>query len=514
MKLSLVQKLWLPLILSLLCLTGLTVHDAYQTRNIRLDERKADLVHASEIVLSAVKSDGDQVAAGTLSESEAKKRALDTVRKMRYGESGYFLILNSQLTILMHPVRPELVGKDVSEYKDPNGVYVFRDIVASVKRDGRGFSAYAFPRPGATEPSPKIGYSVAYQPWDWVINTGVYVDDIDSAFLSSLYRSLGILVVMAGALSAVVAQLNRGILRSLGGEPSYAAEIANQIADNDLTAEVKTAPGDRSSLLFSMKRMQEQLTQTIGAIKVSADSIATATQQIAAGNQNLSRRTEEQAASLEETASSIEQLTSTVAQNADNARQANQLVMQAVQVAEHGGTVVSRVVETMDGINASSGKIADIVGIIESIAFQTNILALNAAVEAARAGEQGRGFAVVAAEVRSLAQRSSSASKEIKALIEDSVGRVRSGAGYVEQAGATMREITQAVQRVTDIMGEIAAASQEQSKGIGQVNQAVTQMDKVTQQNATLVEQATAATGSLESQARELRTSVSSFQLE
>jgi methyl-accepting chemotaxis protein len=262
-----------------------------------------------------------------------------------------------------------------------------------------------------------------------------------------------------------------------------------------------------------MKRMQAQLTQTIGAIKISADSIATATHQIAAGNQDLSQRTEEQAASLEETASSIEQLTSTVAQNADNARQASQLAVQAAQVAEQGGTVVSRVVETMDGINASSDKIANIVGIIEGIAFQTNILALNAAVEAARAGEQGRGFAVVASEVRSLAQRSSSASKEIKALIQDSVGRVRSGAGYVEQAGATMLEITQAVRRVTDIMGEIAAASQEQSKGISQVNQAVTQMDKVTQQNATLVEQATAATGSLESQARELRTSVSIFQM-
>ncbi|MEA3122663.1 MAG: methyl-accepting chemotaxis protein [Paraburkholderia sp.] len=514
MKMSLVQKLWLPLILCLLCLTGLSLRDAYQTRNIRLEERKADLVHASQIALSEVKNDGDQVAAGTMSESEAKKRALDSVRRIRYGENGYFIILNSQRTVLMHPMRPELVGKDVSDYKDPNGVYVFRDIVASVKRDGMGFSAYAFPRPGATEPSPKIGYSMAYQPWDWIINTGVYVDDINAAFRSSLYQSLGILAVIATALSAVVALLNRGILRSLGGEPSYAAEIANQIADNNLACEVKTVTEDRSSLLFSMKRMQEQLTRTIGAIKISADSIATATQQIAAGNQDLSRRTEEQAASLEETASSMEQLTSTVTQNADNARQASQLAVQAVQIAEHGGTVVSRVVETMNGINASSEKIADIVGIIEGIAFQTNILALNAAVEAARAGEQGRGFAVVASEVRSLAQRSASASKEIKALIQDSVDRVRTGAGYVEQAGATMHEITQAVRRVTDIMGEIARASQEQSKGIGQVNQAVTQMDEVTQQNAALVEEASSAAGSLESQAQELRASVSIFRLE
>ncbi|CAB3804761.1 Methyl-accepting chemotaxis protein III [Pararobbsia alpina] len=311
--------------------------------------------------------------------------------------------------------------------------------------------------------------------------------------------------------SLLLVLLNRGIFRSLGGEPSYAAEIANQIANNDLTAVVKTAPDDRSSLLFSMKRMQEQLAQTIGTIKLSADSIATATHQIAAGNQDLSQRTEEQAASLEETASSMEQLTSTFTQNADNASQANQLAAQASQGAEQGGTVVSRVVETMEGINASSDKITNIVGIIEGIAFQTNILASNAAVEAARAGEQGRGFAVVASEVRSLAQRSWTAAKEIKYLIHDSVQRVQTGAGHVREAGEKMREITHEIRRVTDIISKITAASQEQSKGIGQVNQAVTQMDVITQQNAALVEQAAAS--SLESQAGDLKASVSMFRL-
>jgi methyl-accepting chemotaxis protein len=307
--------------------------------------------------------------------------------------------------------------------------------------------------------------------------------------------------------------LNRGILRSLGGEPSYAAEIANRIASNDLTGVVKTKLNDRSSLLFSMKCMQEQITQTISTIKISANSIATATHQIAAGNQDLSQRTEEQAASLEETAASMEELTSTVTQNADNASQANQLAAQAAVVAEQGSAVVSRVVETMERINASSDEIANIVGLIEGIAFQTNILALNAAVEAARAGEQGRGFAVVASEVRSLAQRSSAAAKEIKGLIHDSVDRVRAGASHVEEAGTKMSEITREIRRVTDIMGEITVASREQSKGIGQVNQAVTQMDEVTQQNAALVEQAAAAASSLESQANDLKASVSMFKL-
>jgi methyl-accepting chemotaxis protein len=513
MKLSFVQKLWLPLILSLLCLAAMSIYNAYETKETRLDERKADLKHATELALSVVKTFGDEAAAGAMPLAEAQKRAMDTVRNMRYGQDGYFQIVNSHPTVLMHGTRPEWTDKDVSNYTDPNGVYVFRDIVALIKRDGKGFTAYAAAKPGGTDASPKIAYNVIYQPWDWMLTTGLYIDDIDAAFRSSLYQSLGILVILAGALSAVVLLLNRGILRSLGGEPSYAAEIANQIASNDLTAVVKTAQDDRSSLLFSMKRMQEQLTRTIGTIKISADTIATATHQIAAGNQDLSQRTEEQAASLQETAASMEQLTSTVTQNADNASQANQLAAQAAEVAEQGGAVVSRVVETMEGINASSDRIANIVGIIEGIAFQTNILALNAAVEAARAGEQGRGFAVVASEVRSLAQRSSAASKEIKELIHDSVERVRAGASHVEEAGTKMREITYEIRRVTDIMGEITAASREQSKGIGQVNQAVTQMDEVTQQNAALVEQAAAAASSLESQAADLKASVSMFRL-
>ncbi|HWT37744.1 MAG TPA: methyl-accepting chemotaxis protein, partial [Paraburkholderia sp.] len=295
--------------------------------------------------------------------------------------------------------------------------------------------------------------------------------------------------------------------------PARAAEIASRIADNDLTVVVETASHDRSSLLFSMRRMQEQLTGAIGTIKSSSDSIAIATSEIASGNQELSQRTEEQAASLEETAASMEQLTSTVNQNADNARQASQIAVQATQVAQRGSGVVSKVIETMDGINASSDEIANIVGIIESIAFQTNILALNAAVEAARAGEQGRGFAVVAAEVRSLAQRSSSASKEVKELIEDSAQRVKAGMDFVNVAGSTMNEIVQSVQRVTDIMSEIAAASVEQSKGIGQVNEAVGQMDSVTQQNAALVEQVAAAASALESQAGDLRSTIGVFRL-
>ncbi|CAJ0788534.1 hypothetical protein LMG7141_02097 [Ralstonia condita] len=329
------------------------------------------------------------------------------------------------------------------------------------------------------------------------------------------HRSRLVMIVMAfaGALLGIVLGIviARRLSRQLGGEPAYAADIARRIAAGDLAVHVQTRPGDRSSMLFAMAQMQQHLTGTITNIKSSADSIASATKQIAAGNADLSQRTEEQASSLEETASSMEELTSIVKQNADNARQASQLAGNASDIAVKGGEVVGRVVETMAGINASSKKIADIIGVIEGIAFQTNILALNAAVEAARAGEQGRGFAVVAGEVRSLAQRSATAAKEIKELIGDSVGRVRNGSALVAEAGTVIDEVVVAVKRVTDIMGEISAASDEQSSGIEQVNQAVNQMDEVTQQNAALVEEAAAAALSLEEQAQLLRDAVAAF---
>jgi methyl-accepting chemotaxis protein len=307
--------------------------------------------------------------------------------------------------------------------------------------------------------------------------------------------------------------LTRDVMKQLGGEPDYAVAIASSIAAGDLTMDVQTRAGDQTSLLFAMKQMCNSLARVVGEVRSGTDTIATASSQIAAGNHDLSSRTEEQASSLEETAASMEELTSTVKQNADNARQANQLAVTASSVAVRGGSVVAEVVGTMGAINASSRKIVDIIGVIDGIAFQTNILALNAAVEAARAGEQGRGFAVVAAEVRNLAQRSAAAAKEIKTLIDDSVSKVEEGSSQVAEAGKTMDEIVGSVKRVTDIMAEITAASQEQTQGIEQINQAITQMDQVTQQNAALVEEAAAAASSLQEQAGGLSQVVSAFRL-
>ena len=319
----------------------------------------------------------------------------------------------------------------------------------------------------------------------------------------------GIVATLLAALLA--AWLGRGITRPLRS----AVALAKQVAEGDLRIKIDATSGDETGeLLNALKSMSESLIKTVSAVRNGTDTIASASSQVANGNQDLSSRTEQQANSLEETASSMEELTATVKQNADNAHQANSLAETASHIAEKGGHVISQVVGTMSEINVAANKIVDIIGVIDGIAFQTNILALNAAVEAARAGEQGRGFAVVASEVRNLAQRSAAASKEIKALIGDSVDKVENGSKLVNEAGATMQEIVASVRRVTDIMAEIAAASQEQTDGIEQINQAITQMDEVTQQNASLVEEAAAASELLQDQAANLAQVVSVFKLD
>jgi methyl-accepting chemotaxis protein len=332
--------------------------------------------------------------------------------------------------------------------------------------------------------------------------------DAANARSFNLMLGLGVLLVALGAMFAFV--ISRSITRPL----QQALDVATTVAAGDLTKSVAgTSKDEIGALLDALKRMNDNLHSTVSRVRSGTHAIASASSEIAAGGQDLSSRTEQQASALEETAASMEELSSTVKQNADNARQANQLALSASTVAIQGGQVVGQVVDTMKGINDSSKKIADIISVIDGIAFQTNILALNAAVEAARAGEQGRGFAVVASEVRSLAGRSADAAKEIKTLINASVERVEQGTALVDQAGVTMSEIVSSIKRVTDIMGEISAASTEQSAGVAQVGEAVAQMDQATQQNAALVEESAAAAESLKAQARQLVEAVAVFKL-
>ena len=325
----------------------------------------------------------------------------------------------------------------------------------------------------------------------------------------TLVLTLSALAMLLGIVAAVV------ITRSIVGPISNAVSLAQTVAAGDLSTHIDVRGNDETAqLLTAMKDMQGKLAEVVSSVRGGSEAVATASAQIAQGNNDLSARTEQQASALEETAASMEELGSTVKQNADSAHQANQLAKSASSVAVQGGIVVDQVVETMKGINESSRKIADIISVIDGIAFQTNILALNAAVEAARAGEQGRGFAVVATEVRSLAGRSAEAAKEIKSLINASVERVGHGTALVDQAGSTMKEVVDSIKRVTDIMGEISAASGEQSQGVAQIGEAVQQMDVVTQQNAALVEQMAAAASSLKVQAQDLVGTVSVFKLD
>ena len=324
---------------------------------------------------------------------------------------------------------------------------------------------------------------------------------------------LGALALSVGLGALAGWRVTRSITVQLGAEPGVVHTLANSVAQGDLSTAVRLKPGDTASMMARLVDMQASLSRVVSSVRHGAEGVATASAEIAQGNNDLSARTEQQAAALQQTAASMEQFRATVKQNADNARQADQFAQGASSVAIKGGEVVGEVVATMRGINDSSRKIADIIGVIDSIAFQTNILALNAAVEAARAGEQGRGFAVVASEVRSLASRSADAAKQIKTLITESVDRVEQGTLLVDRAGATMTEVVNSIRRVTDIMGEITAASSEQSVGVNQIGDAVTQMDHATQQNSALVEESAAAAQSLQGQAQQLVGAVAVFKL-
>ncbi|WP_176049612.1 methyl-accepting chemotaxis protein [Burkholderia sp. BCC1644] len=512
-RMSLNRKLWLALALVWIGLLGVGAWSAYETRATMLDERKAGIANLVDSAAGIVKAYHALAQSGTLPEADAKRDALASLAAMRYGDSGYVFVMDSKPVVLMHPTLPKLVNTQVGDYLDPDGKPLFVTILNAAQATGSGFAEYRGRLPHSETAVPKISYVTRFAPWDWNISSGVFLKDIDTLYYRTLLVHLAVVFVIGFVISAAMLVIIRNVRGSLGGEPDEAAALAARIAQGDLTQPVPVRAGDRTSMMAAMHDMQARLQATIGGIRQSAESIASASRQISAGNDDLSQRTEEQAASLEETAASMEQLTATVKQNADNARQASGLANSASDIARAGSDVVNRVIGTMGEIDDSSRKIADIIGVIEGIAFQTNILALNAAVEAARAGEQGRGFAVVAGEVRSLAQRSATASKEIRELIVASVERVRNGSTLVGQAGTTMGEILQAVARVTDIMGEIAAASEEQASGITQVGRAVTQMDQVTQQNAALVEEAAAAAASLQEQAARLRDAVGAFRV-
>jgi methyl-accepting chemotaxis protein len=513
-RFKLSARLWIALAIMCTGVVAIGTWGAFKTRDTLVTLRETELRTVVGTAYSIVDRYGKLAEAGKISLADAKKNAAEDLRVMRYeGAGGYLVILDPHAVVIMHGVRPEMEGKDMGNFKDPDGNRVFQQGADLAEQKGEGFMSLKFPKPVTNEIAPKTNYVRLYKPWDWTLVTGVFTDDIDHAFYRTLAQYVGAAGMLCLIVSVLMGVIIRNIQKQLGGEPDYAAYIATRIADGDLDISVDTRPGDTTSMLAAMKRMQAHLAFAISQIRTGAVAITAASAEIAAGNADLSRRTEEQASALGQTASSMEQLTATVKQNAGNAKQASTLALDASQTATRGGEVVGQVVETMNGISMSSGKIGDIIGVIEGIAFQTNILALNAAVEAARAGEEGRGFAVVAGEVRSLAQRSATAAKEIKTLINESSEKVVNGSQLVARAGVTMAEVVQHVKRVADIMSEISAASSEQSSGIEQVNIAVASMEQTTQQNAALVEEASASADVLRNQTSQLEDAISVFKL-
>jgi len=512
-SLSIAKRLGLLIGSALIGIVVLAAVFLFSERKLILAEREASVRQTVEVAHGIVAHFHAQFAKGQLSEEEAKQRAMATLRALRYSGSEYFWINDMHPRMVMHSVKPDLDGKDLSKNEDPTGKKLFVEFVNTVKAQGAGLVTYMWPKPGSDKPVQKFSYVKGFEPWGWVIGSGVYVDTVNATVLERVLGfSVGVALLVVG-LSVLGFAIARGLVKQLGGEPNYATDIARQITAGDLSVAVELKAGDRSSMLSAVDEMRGGLAGIVDRVRRGSDSVATASTQIAQGNLDLSQRTEEQASALQETAAAMEELSATVKQNAENAMQADQLARGASGVAAEGGEVVGQVVETMRGISESSKRIADIIGVIDGIAFQTNLLALNAAVEAARAGEQGRGFAVVATEVRNLAGRAGAAAKEIKTLIDDSVARVEQGSALADRAGATMGNVVASIRRVTDIVAEISAASGEQSQGVAQVGEAISQMDRTTQQNAALVEESAAAADSLKQQALRLVEAVSVFKL-
>ncbi|MFN4163079.1 MAG: methyl-accepting chemotaxis protein [Ferrovibrio sp.] len=624
-NLRLAPRFWIILGISVVGLLVIGALGLSRLHDVLLEDRMIKTRNLAEVAHSVIVRYHARAQAGELSEADAKRLALADLEVLRYDEKEYFWVNDMGPVMVMHPFAKQLVGKDLSENKDPNGKRLFVEFVNVVKKSGAGYVDYLWPKPGLDHPVPKISYVKGFAPWGWIVGTGIYIDDIDAIFRQQLIANGSIIVVvillLAGlswvmvrsvsiplkaltdtlgrlakrdwqaevdgqdrgdevgdiaravsvlkengmeadrlqteietertrneearvaqeaaldraigqvVTSASAGELDRridtatlaGVTAKIGGQMNSMLDTLSDAIANVQTTVAGLAKGDLrsrmqgqyqgvfASLQSDLNGMADTLTGVVRNIAQAVDAQSSAAAEISAGSQDLASRTEQQAAALEETAASMHEVTTTVKQNADNAQAANQLAMAARDTAEKGGSVVGDAVQAVTQIETSAQKIADIVSLIDEIAFQTNLLALNASVEAARAGEAGKGFAVVAQEVRALAQRSANASKDIKALITESNAQVKTGAALVNRTGQSLTDIVTAIKKVSDIVAEIAAASREQATGLDEVNTAVGNMDEMTQRNGALVEQTSASAQSLSAQARELSQLVAFF---
>ena len=481
-----------------------------QTQHAFADRQNATRQHV-EVAHSVLVWAHGLETSGKASRSEAQDLAKRAVAQMRYDKNEYFWINDMTPTVVMHPINQKLDGKDVGDLKDPTGFALFRGFVDEVKRNGQGFVPYLWPKPGSAEPVEKLSYVKGFEPWGWVIGSGIYIDDLKAERMDRLKWALA--AVLAALL--VAAYFFMGFYKVNKGGMQVISQHLSELADGDLRR-MPAQPWGRdeaADLITQMQSLYASLHGLIRKVRHGARELHGASTEIAAASMDLAGRTEASAAALEQQASAMEQISVTVGNSATLAQDAARFAATNAQAARRGGEVIGQVVQTMQDIHGSSSKINDIIGVIDGIAFQTNILALNAAVEAARAGEAGRGFAVVASEVRSLAQRSAGAAKEIKGLITTSVEQISAGTRVVQTAGEAMSDMVVNAQQINTYLSEIATASQEQAMGVHQVGQGIQDLDRNTQQNAALVEETTSAAAALKQQADILQDEIANFRV-
>jgi len=479
--------------------------------DLSLQERQNATRQHVEVVEGVLVWAHEQEVSGKLTRDQAQTLAKGVISQMRYDRNEYFWINDMTPAVVMHPINTKLDGQAVGDLKDPNGFALFRGFVDEVKRNGKGFVPYLWPKPGSPEPVEKLSYVAGFAPWGWVVGSGIYIDDLRAARNARLWLA----AVALGACLMVALYVFVGFYRVNKGGLEQISLHLNAMAEGDLR-HIPQEPWGRdepAQLMAEMKKVYHALHELIRKVRHGARELHTASQEIASASADLAARTEASAAALEQQSSAMEQIGSTVGLTSDRAQNAARFAADNAEVAQVGGKVIADAVSTMQGIQASSAKISDIIGVIDGIAFQTNILALNAAVEAARAGESGRGFAVVAAEVRNLAQRSAGAAREIKGLITTSVEQVHSGTQVVQQAGQTLAEVVNNALKINQYLGDIATSSREQASGVGQVSQSIQDLDRSTQQNAALVEQTTAAAEALRQQAEVLQSEIANFRV-
>lgn len=503
-NLTMTQRLWGSVAIIFLAMLVLSGWGAVSERATMLDERRAGLNDAIEMASGVAEDLAARSEEDKISSKEAKRRAASTIQQMTYNDGrGYIYVFNSDYELLAHPRLP--TGTFVGDFQNEEGRYLFREFAESVNNDD-GVVDYLWAHASEEDQlATKSSAHVAFDPWGWYIGTGVYIEDVNEAFLATLIRYVVVSLLIGVPALILIGLVIRNLISRLGGDPQRVIDNVRQIAQGNFDSPIALRASDHDSLLAHIEHMRQSVSEIIQAIDDNAAAVKSAVDEINAGTDELATRTEQQAASLTETASSMEEMTTGVRQNAESAGQARAIAEKTLENADRGHESMRSVDDAMQRITESAAQMNTITETIESIAFQTNILALNASVEAARAGEQGRGFAVVAEEVRALASRSSAAAKEIKGLIETSSGRIGEGSEKVQQTDRAITAIVEDVRELGTLVGEISSASEEQSSGIEQVNDAVSQMDTMTQQNTNLVQQNTQSLQQLIEQTDRLR---------